>query len=305
MIYFLCPKPSAPSGGVQFIHNIVRLLNGVGLESKVLLTEPFDCWWMAHPIPDSMIGSVRDSIQDGSTLVVPECLWAGRFPPRLALGDYRRVVFVQNYIWLPDGFEYHQVETLVCSRYLANHMQRLHRANVIGLVRPYLDNDLWQPTPKKANRVLVVARRNPYHEQVRDMLQAAGFDVDYSTEPMTQAELSARFVDAEFYVHLVHPEGFPLIALEAMRSGAIVVGTTGGGGQEFMFHRETAMAVADPQHGHYLTEDFLNGIVDNLNALRADQNLRSRIWQQAHNWSLRYTAEATTQELISIFGRHA
>lgn len=299
MIYVLAPKPDSPSGGCWFLHRIVKLLNDAGMEARVLQKEPHEIWWDAHPIPASMIGRIGESLKVGSTVIVPEVMW----PPPPAFNDMRQIVFVQNRIWLPQGLDFAKsnAEILVVSRYLANHMKRVHKANVIGLVRPYLDDDVWHPTPKKANRVMVVARRNPYHERMKDMLSAAGFDVMYITGQLKQTEIAEVLAGCEFYVHLTHPEGWPMACLEAMRMGTIVVGTTGGGGLEFLFHRETAMVVADPEAGHYSTDDFLNGIMEQMNILRADAGMRSKIWQQASSWSQRYTAENTTKELLEIF----
>ena len=88
---------------------------------------------------------------------------------------------------------------------------------------------------------------------------------------------------------------------EAMRAGTIPVGTTGGGGNEFFWNRETGMVVQDPATGGYGASEFISGIMDALRTLREDANLRNKIWLQARAWSLRYTAEATTQELKEIF----
>ncbi len=133
------------------------------------------------------------------------------------------------------------------------------------------------------------------------MLIADGFTVDYVTEPLSQRELAAHFADCEFYVHLVRPEGLPMIALEAMLSGTIVVGTTGGGGNEFMFDGQTAMVVSDPEAGHYSEEEFLVGILGKLRELRDHPELRSRIWNRAHEWSKRYNAQVTIDQLKKVF----
>ena len=80
--------------------------------------------------------------------------------------------------------------------------------------------------------------------------------------------------------------------------GTIVVGTTGGGGNEFLWTGETGMVVADPEAGRYSPDDFLNGIMDAMRTLRGDAGMRSKIWQQAAAWAKRYTPEATTAELL-------
>jgi hypothetical protein len=297
--YMMCPKPALPSGGCWFIHRLVGLLNEMGHDAKVWTPQPFIVTWDAHPIDPSL---VVQSIQPGrgDTVIIPEVNW-----PVADMNGARQILFVQNYLWLDKYvFDSNPGDTLVCSRFLANHMQRVFNANVIGKITPFLDDDVWFPSPKLANRVLLVARRRPdLSAMLRSQLESNGFEVDYVTEPMTQIELSGHFRDAEFYVHTVYPEGFPMICLEAMRSGTIAVGTTGGGGNEFMMNNETAVCVQDPENGRYFNEsEFVTRIIEQLLILRGDADKRSRIWTQAHQWSLRYVAEETKKELKAVFG---
>ena len=65
-----------------------------------------------------------------------------------------------------------------------------------------------------------------------------------------------------------------------------------------MFSHQTAMVAADPESGHCSDDDFVNEIMRHLNTLRADANLRSKMWQTAYNWSLLYTADNTTDEIL-------
>lgn len=298
MIGFICPKPETPSGGVWFIHRIVKLLNDAGVPARVIQTEPFVVWWDANPIPDEYISTLRDAAPC-TTIVVPEVAW-----PLMNFENSRKICFVQNRMWLPQELETYRgrLEVIVPSRYLANYMVREWGAKVLGKITPFLDEDVWRPTPKTKDRVLVVARRNPYHEAVAYALSEQGYLVDYVTTPQSQRDLAEHLCYAEYYVHLTHPEGFPMACLEAMRMGTLVVGTTGGGGNEFMFHDETAWVVQDPDNGHYGNpQEFVHRVVEGMAVLRADHEKRSRVWQSAYNWSLRYNAERTTHELLKVF----
>jgi len=304
-VYWICPRPETPSGGAWFIHRLARMLNDLGHKSYVFQAEIGNVWWDANPIEPQHIKTGAIVAGQGDTVIIPEYLWPQA--PRVHVDGARRILFVQNYIWLSqEAFRNDPAETLVCSRFLANHMQRVFKTNVTGKLTPFLDEGVWGPTPKKKDRTLLMARRNPYHAAMKQALEAAGFPVEYVTEPLSQKQLAAKLADCEFYIHLTHPEGFPMACLEAMRMGTIVVGTTGGGGNEFMFNRETAMVVQDPDNGRYgSAEEFVNRIMEQMQALRADDALRSRLWNQAHNWSLRYKAEATMEELKAVFGNAA
>ena len=308
MILYLCPKIDvmSPSGGIWYIHRLAQMANDHIQPSKVVQTDgPMPVWWDSRPIRPELVithEEVNDEpdFPENITWIVPEVMWLDYLP--LLKQAKRRIMFVQNHIWAPKQIaDYQNVEVLVCSRYLANYMRRVYFANVLGKVTPYLDDELWHVAPKQANRTLIFARRNKYHEAMKLALEAEGFPVEYVTEPLTQVQISEKLADCEFYVHLNHPEGWPMACVEAMRMGTIVCGTTGGGGNEFMFDLQTAMVVQDPENGHYHDPlEFVNRIMEKMRILRGDAALREKIWKQAYEWSKRYTAEATLEELKQV-----
>lgn len=310
-VYWYCPKPETASGGVWFIHRLGAMLAKSGVASRVCqLKDGFDVWWDAHPTSPDLplvinpeLGGVPEV--EGDTIVVPEVLW-----PMESRPGVRQILFLQNYIWL--GGEARELirsqrpEILVCSRYLANWCIRELAVRPIGILHPYLDDDVWAPTPKEANRVLMYARRSDeeFHmaERLEVAIESAGFPVWVVRQDVSQRQLRDLLDKAEFYVHHVEPEGFPMAALEAMRCGVIPVGTTGGGGNEFMFNDETALVAPGPKLGHYTDPDiFVKRVVSMLERLRGDADLRSRLWTKGHEWSLRYNAAATAAELAKVF----
>ena len=309
MILFLCPKVDvkSPSGGVWYVHRLAQMANDHIEISRVVQTEatPVPVWWDANPIRPELVTTLEDLRHEYDTLgdvtwIIPEVMWHDFSP--LPQAPTRRIMFVQNTIWAPKSIgDYKNVEVLVCSRHLANYMRRVYFANVIGKVTPFLDAEPWHPTPKQTNRTLIFARRNNYHEAMKLAMEAEGFPVEYVTEPLTQNQIAEKLSNCEFYVHLNHPEGWPMACVEAMRMGTIVCGTTGYGGNEFMFHRETAMVVQDPENGHYSDKlEFVNRIMEQMRILREDALLREKLWKQAEAWSRRYTAEATLEELKQV-----
>lgn len=296
--YFVCPKPDGPSGGVWFIHRIVGLLQEMGKEALVIQEEPFDVWWDNNPNYKDFILTNFDKVKPEDVLIVPEVRWLkyAQFP---AL----KSCFLQNHLWSPPLES--NVPVIVCSRYLANYVERMWKGSVIGKITPFLDDNLWSrdPSPHEKDKVLLMGRRNEYHASMKTMLEASNFTVDYITKPLSQFELSQHLSEAEYYVHLAHPEGFPMACLEAMCSNTLVVGTTGGGGNEFMFHNETALVVQDPKNGRYDNTDseFQKRIIEQLTLVRGNEVEKKRIVKTAHRWSLRYTATETKKELAELF----
>ncbi len=309
MILFLCPKidVKSPSGGVWFLHRLAQMANDHIRPARVVQIEEttVPVWWDAHPIRQELVTTLSDVRQESDfpeniTWVIPEVMWSEY--SLLPQSSTKRLMFVQNNIWAPKRIEdYRDAEVMVCSRHLANYMRRIYFAKVAGKVTPFLDTEPWQPTPKQPNRTLVFARRNNYHEAMKLALESEGFPVEYVIEPLTQMQIYEKLSDCEFYVHLNHPEGWPMACAEAMRMGTVVCGTTGYGGNEFMFHKETAMVVQDPENGHYHDPlEFVNRIMEQMRILRGDAVLREKLWRQAEAWSKRYTAEATLEELKQV-----
>ena len=305
-IFWMCPKPDAPSGGVWFIHRLARLCQCLGYQTQ-LVKEKFPVWWDAHPA-ENVETFEQVMVEDGDTVIVPECWWHQVEQLNMVRGAggtvIRMVMLLQNHIWLnKEYFRAHPGPVIVCSQYLANWLEREYGQKPIGIVNPYLDDDVWSVTPKVRRRVLFYSRRTDQRlvDYLFDNLQAKGYHPYVVADPKTQWQLAAHFDEAEYYLHLAEPEGFPMACLEAMRSGTLVIGTTGGGGNEFMFDGRTALTVAGPVMGHYeggyQWQEFGEKLIERLQAIDQDDAARSRMWQLARNWSLRYTEVETEAQL--------
>jgi len=302
-IFIACPKPDTPSGGVYALYKMAEILNGLGHTTRIVQEKLFDPYWFANKPDQELASNEPTEAGEGDIVIIPEVRWPQ--PPRISmLPGVRKVMFLQNFIWLDRSiYLQNPGEVIVCSRFLWNHARRELNANVIGKFTPFLEEGIWRLTPKTKDRVLVFGRRNDYHKKLVPVLEQKGYIVDYVTESLSQRDIAQKLESCEFYVHLVHPEGFPMACLEAMRSGTIVVGTTGGGGNEFMHHRETAYVVQDPENGHYGSDDeFISRIMEGFSELSSNADLRSLLWTQAFAWSKRYTIEESRAELKEIFG---
>ncbi len=57
----------------------------------------------------------------------------------------------------------------------------------------------------------------------------------------SREKVAEELKKSNIFLNIGYPEGFPFPPLEAMACGCIVVGYTGGGGNEFMIDGETAL----------------------------------------------------------------
>ena len=308
MIYWLCPKPGAPSGGVLVIHHFAHILDTHGIPSRVIQAEPFEVWWDAEPVPEYIYKErdtfIHDALRDNACVtVIPETLWHAETEKAPWCNP---VMMCQNWMWLDKRLPLKGAKVVVCSRHLSNYLQREYEgADVIGIVRPFV-NGAFTAVPRdaasKRQRVLIISRRNSIAGNLRDFLTKLDYEVDFVDQPLTQKEIATHLQGADYYAHLVSPEGWPQACLEAMRCGTVVVGTPGGSGVEFMFHKETAMVVQDGVYGHITEKDMVYQIASALNELRDTPELKESIRAKAIEWSKRYTEEATAKELLAVFG---
>lgn len=309
MIAWVCPKPETASGGVAFIHRLARLCQQNGMPSEVWQLEPFDVWWDAEGPFDDVKSYVRET-GEPATIVLPEVSLPNFDVQQAREAGDRVVVFIQNHVWAnKDPKAYEAVDIVTCSRFLDNWVRRTLDNKPVGMLSPYASAP-WRTSPKTKDKTLVIARRNTELAKLMKVaLEEKDFPVEFLEEDIRQTALAELLDSCEYYVHLSYPEGIPWAAAEAMLSGTIVCGTTGGGGNEFLFGNETAMVVQDPQNGQYdQTEDkgnaeFVRRIMEQMIAISGDADKRSRMWQNGRNWILgRYTRERTASQLKAIFG---
>lgn len=303
MVNWLCPKPEAPSGGVMFIHRFAYLLSQLGIESKVIQQKPFEVWWDATPVPKEIYAGrdIQGALAGDNMTIIPEPMWHNEFRQWP-----NPIMLCQNWIWLDKRLPLGDAKIIVCSRHLANYIQRNYNGGrVIGIIHPYVADGVFvrEDEHRVANRVLIINRRNDLGVKLRAILEELKFEVVMSTGNVSQTTLASNLARSDYYAHLISPEGWPQICVEAMRSGAVVVGTTGGSGNEFMFHTETAMVAQDSVYGYNVTDDImLNQIAEHLFKLREEMAKKESIRNKAYEWSARYNCELTLAELGKVFG---
>jgi hypothetical protein len=301
MINWLCPKPDGPSGGVTFIHHFAHILDCNGHRSQVIQQSPFDLWWDAEPVPGYIIaGSANRDIKENIT-IIPE-VWWHEYSPYWP----NPIMLCQNWLWLDKRVPLVPgTKIITVSRHLSNYLQREYEnANVIGIVHPYVPKvfrvDLEQK--RNTNLVYIQNRRTDLVSEAVRLLNKFNFDTFIGSDT-TQVALSKCFNQAEYFLHLVTPEGWPQICAEAMSCGSVVVGTTGGSGNEFMFHKETAMVLQDPVYGFQVTnKDMLYQALSHLNFLRDNPKIKGEIESKAEKWVAQYNVDHTTEELLKVFG---
>jgi glycosyltransferase involved in cell wall biosynthesis len=155
-----------------------------------------------------------------------------------------------------------------------------------------IDQTRFFSTPHKrvAKRVLALSRKHPDDLQ-KIISMAAHMDFDFQiVDGLTEDELIHEYQRADIFLATGYPEGLPLPPLEAMNCGCVVVGFTGGGGQEYMLDGETALVAEDGD---------CQELASKLELL-LDITFKEKIREAGFKKAQQYTLE-NTKEMLNAF----
>lgn len=249
-IVYLCLW-TGTSGGIQVLYEHVRLLRQQGHRALLGAEGPFHrCTWFANdPERAPGLDACLAALNADDVLVVPEiCVGA----PQLDAVPARRVAFVQNPALLRAGLEGYTGAMVPAERLVPWLTRSTGFGGRIAVVPGFLHAELVAPSRRFVRtrpRVLVVDRPDKHlgePARLRDLLRARrDLDVTFVDWSMPRSDFVALFRAHDVYLHVSHPEGFPISILEAFGAGCLVVGFAGIGGLEFMQDGRNCFVVAD------------------------------------------------------------
>ena len=288
-----------PMGGVKVIYQHCDILNRHGIEAfPVHVGGTFIVDWFPHESKPVGEREALAMLRASDVVVCPEVVpqFADPFPAE------RKVAFVQGWSLVEMGTGGRAYEDLgfthllACSDYNRDYM-RARSALPCATVRNAIDLEVFRPpdAPRSPGAVLYMSRKHVTDARAAiELLPDEVRDVAAFTEhvgPSSQAEMAEYYQQADIFLASGYPEGFGLPPLEAMACGCAVVGFTGGGGNEFMKHEQTALVVPD-------------GDVEGLSAAMArvlrDTELKDQIRQAGTLKANEYSLERTTHELLEF-----
>jgi len=243
-IYFFCPDLPHPLGGVRQTYRHVDILNANGFDARIVHRQKgFKIKWFEH---DTRViyepAPVRKSIDVG---VFPE-IWG----PNIAKWgkNIRRVVFNQNcyYTFMayqlsedarPTYLDPNVIGTIVVSEDSKKYLEQAFAGLHVYRIHYSIDPKLFFPQPKK-KQICFMPRKNADDARaVLCTLRCLGALEGWQIAPIdkvTQSQAAAIMRESALLLSFGHPEGFGLPPAEALLCRCIVIGYTGGGGDEFM-----------------------------------------------------------------------
>ena len=284
IFYLTVGRPT--SGGQQVNEEHVVALRSLGLDAQLLQwprnagspspasdrDDPsvWPVWDTAAPLTRF---TSPDVLRPGDTVVIPE-------PWRMQLRAFaswpvRRVVHCQNpyYMFhgtasLPALAEAGYAHILSCSRYTSQLIRQCGWTGGLHTVAPQID-PVFTPTdsaggPQRQLQVAFMPRKRAieaiFLQGLFRSLYPQWAQVPWvALDGISRAECAARMRNSAVFASLSHLEGLGLPPLEAMASGCLVAGFTGGGGGDY----------ATPSNGFWAAEGDHEGFCQAVNeALR-------------------------------------
>lgn len=290
-----------PVGGVKVHYQHVMQLIGSGRKAALIQLGKYEGNFFGYKAP------IRKVSEVGYQLLPNDVVVSTEFNPYdgLQFKGCTRVMFVQNWGNLrrrlrPEDqrksyldLGYHHIIT--CGDYTTEQVREVMGVHATTVTNG-IDHNIFFPDPslRAPNRVMCLPRKNPQDlERIIELVLNKRPHTDFAKiHGLTEAQIALEYRKADIFLATGYPEGFALPPLEAMSSGAAVVGFSGRGGREFMLQRETALVADD-------------GDCDRAAALLLemleDTRLKETIRRQGLDLAPRYSIEQMTTKLLTFY----
>lgn len=328
---FYVPGVTAPTGGVSVILDWTRVLRANGFHAEVFSDTPgyrYDfsnsdigilyCAEVEHirkqqrqGLKSRVMSLNNFGLQRKRTLVrrkddivvVPE--FAAEWLPR-AFPGHRLVLLVQAFSWFGNR-EYVSnltkapFEAVLSTSEICEGYSQLAGLGPVYRIPLAIDGKVFFPRPKSDTICYMPRRRAGDIDLVVNALNAGGGIEGFSIRPIDRVPLE-QVADilgqARIFLSFSEREGFGLPPAEAMASGCLVIGFTGGGGDEYF----------DPAWSFPISEGNLPRFVETIRTVAASCRQEPARMQAMANTaaqmvSSRYRPELQARALLDVFAR--
>jgi glycosyltransferase involved in cell wall biosynthesis len=301
-ILYLSRNYEKPAGGVRVAHHHVRMLCNNGFDAMLLLSRNPGKQFFASEAPSFVLDSAF-KVEDTDTVVIPEA-WDG-YLQRLAKIGCQKVIFCQNHFYIPYGLggardysEYGVRRVFCCSDVISLYLKRVLHTDA-PVVHNGIDLSLFTPGAKK-RQIAFMPRKMPQEamfirQTFRRLYPRWERTPWIAIQNVSESEVARILRESEIFLSLARLEGLGLPPIEAMASGAAVVGFHGDGGREY----------ATSKNGLWVQpEDWLAcaGRLDEALTLAADRpQVFAEHVRAGAETANRYTLERMERELLAFW----
>lgn len=300
-IIFLLPYVKHEiTGGIKTTYRHAELLAELGFDAVVYQPDGLPSWFETRAKWVARVSPTPDDI-----LVFPESL-NGPLMDMMKL-PARKILFCQaHYYTLFNAVapnRYHELgfERIACqSKVAKGFLERVLRLSDIAVLPCFIDAGLFYPRPKSM-QIATIPKKLPREAAAIQKIFSLKYPDLASTgweilENRSERETAEIFGRSAVVLSLPFLESFGLVPLEAMASGALVVGFTGYGGQEY----------ATSENGFWFSPDHLEETADALarviTGLQADNPEIVKMRQAGLSSAASYGKEQTAAALKAFYG---
>jgi hypothetical protein len=260
-IIFLAPfAKNEITGGIKTVYRHAELLTELGFDAAVFQPDGPPSWFETRARLLS-----RFTPSAGDVLVFPEVLNGILTEMAQTRTPARKVLFCQAHYYAlfnaigPERYRGPGFERVACQSDIAKgFLERVLRLSDVAVLPCFIDADLFFPRAKSM-QIAAIPKKLPREAAAIQkifslkypQLAATGWEIIDNRSERETAEIFGR---STIVLSLPFLESFGLVPLEAMASGAIVVGFTGYGGLEY----------ATPKNGFWFAPDHLEETADAL-----------------------------------------
>jgi hypothetical protein len=241
-IYFLCPDLDLPSGGINRIYRIAKVTGECGYPAFLLHhQEGFRNRW-AHVVPPIRYWGNGLQLRGDDVVVIPETEpGAMRHLP----GGIRKIALALNWSYvfenLPAGerwSDYGLRRILTPSKIIQDFLSWAMELPVSRIAVPINHQAFAYAPGDKEPLIVYMAHRNPHGDWIEKVFRQRPRPLPSwqwkGVRNLDHSEYASLMNRAAVFVATGLREGVPGPILEAMASGAIVVGYGGVGGNEYL-----------------------------------------------------------------------
>jgi hypothetical protein len=262
-IVFLNPYAKTEiSGGIKTCYIHAELLKALGFTVSVFQPDGPPTWLAPR---FEALCSKNLTVTANDVLVFPETLpgWLGEAARKPM--NAKKVLFCQNQFYMfsygmtaADYAKFGFSKFITVGEIAKRAIESVVKLADISVVPPFIDPELFLPRDK-IMQIVTVPRKLPKHAQVIRSMLALKYPHLQSVpwqliEKKSEQEVAEMMGRSTVVLSLCQMEACPLVPLEAMASGCIVVGYHGYGGLEY----------ATPDNGFWFSPEQLEDVTDAL-----------------------------------------
>lgn len=232
---------STNRGGHKVSLRHVEALRKTGFDAFVCLFDDSRLpHWFEHSVP---LISFESLVED-DFLVIGE--HSSSLLRRISLINVRKTIFCQNHIYMAAfgmaGLTLseldHYDEYIACSNTVALWLLEMLPKAKVGIIPAFADERFFFPRAKESRIVSVPWKRNTEYHAVMTMVKRMyRGDTSWSISSIhgqTEEQIAETFGISSIFLSMNRLEGLGMTTLEAMASGCVAVGFSGGGGKEYI-----------------------------------------------------------------------